>query len=67
MAHLSMKSIRELGESDLRDKIRETRAELSKLRMTGAQGQSKKDTGRIRALRRNIARMLTRLHERELQ
>lgn len=63
MARISMKTIRELSEADLRDRIQETRSELAKLKVSDSQGTQRKQRGRIRPLRRDIARMLTRLNE----
>ena len=63
MARINMKAIRELNEQDLRNKMQETRSELAKLRVDGSQGTLRKDSGKIKALRRDIARMMTRLNE----
>lgn len=63
MTRTSMKTIRNLNEKDLKSKIQETRGELAKLRVDGAKGTLRKQSGKIRPLRRDIARMLTRLGE----
>lgn len=63
MARISMKTIRELNEKDLKDKIQETRGELSKLKVDGSQGTLRKESGKLKPLRRDIARMMTRLNE----
>lgn len=63
MTRLSMKTIRELNENDLKSKIQETRSELAKLRVEGSKGTLRKESGKIKAYRHDIARMLTRLNE----
>jgi len=63
MGRLKMKSIRELNESDLKNRIEETRTELSKLEVENAKGTLRKESGKIKPIKRDIARMLTRLNE----
>ena len=63
MGRLKMKSIRELNESDLKSRIEETRTELSKLEVENAKGTLRKESGKIKPIKRDIARMLTRLNE----
>ncbi len=63
MARISMKTARALNEKDLKGKIQETRSELAKLRVDGSKGTLRKESGKIKALRHDIARMLTRLND----
>ena len=63
MAMLKMKSIRELNEKDLRDRIMQMKTELSKLKTEDAKGTLRKETGKIRKVKKEIARLLTRLNE----
>jgi large subunit ribosomal protein L29 len=63
MAQLKMKTIREFNETDLKERLEQARTELAKLRTEAAKGTLRKDSGKIRASRREIARMLTRLNE----
>ena len=63
MGRLKMKSIRELNESDLKSRIEETRTELSKLEVENAKGTLRKESGKIKPIKSDIARMLTRLNE----
>ncbi|MFQ5440854.1 MAG: 50S ribosomal protein L29 [Nitrosopumilaceae archaeon] len=63
MARISMKTIRAFNEKDLKNKIQESRSELGKLRVDGSKGTLRKESGKIKALRHDIARMLTRLNE----
>ncbi len=63
MGMLKMKSIRELNEKDLRDRIEEMKTELSKLQTENAKGTLRKETGKLRKTKREIARLLTRLNE----
>jgi large subunit ribosomal protein L29 len=63
MTRISMKTIRALNEKDLKSKVQESRSELAKLRVDGSKGTLRKESGKIKALRHDIARMLTRLNE----
>ena len=51
--------IRELGADELAAKIRETRKELADLKLKHASGGDVEKPGRMRLMRREIARMLT--------
>ena len=63
MAMLRMKSIRELSEKDLRDRVEQMKTELSKLQTENAKGTLRKETGKIKKVRKEVARLLTRLNE----
>ena len=63
MARIKMKTIRELNENDLKERLEESRTELAKLRTEAAKGTLRKESGKIRAVRTDVARMLTRLNE----
>ena len=63
MGRLKMKSIRELNEGDLKSRIEEMQTELSKLNIENAIGTLRKESGKIKPLKRDIARLLTRLNE----
>lgn len=63
MTRLSMKTIRQLNEKDLKSKIQESRSELAKLRVDAAKGTLRKESGKLKPIRHDIARMLTRLNE----
>jgi len=63
MTRLKMKSIRELNENDLKDRVVQMRTELSKLEVENAKGTLRKESGKIKPLKRDIARILTRLNE----
>ena len=63
MTRISMKTIKQLNEKDLKSKIQETRSELAKLRVDAAKGTLRKESGKLKPLRHDIARMLTRLNE----
>jgi large subunit ribosomal protein L29 len=67
MARLKMKSIRELNETDLKGRLEQSRVELAKLRTDAAKGTLRKESGKIRATRKEVARMLTRLNEMKRQ
>lgn len=63
MTRLKMKTIREFNETDLKDRLGQLRSELTKLRVAASKGTLRKESGKIRPLRRDIARILTRLNE----
>ena len=63
MAKLKMKTIREMNETDLKDRVEQMRTELSKLEVENAKGTLRKESGKIKPTKRNIARLLTRLNE----
>ena len=63
MARLKMKSIRELNENDVKDRIVQMRTELAKLEVENAKGTLRKESGKIKPLKRDIARLLTRQNE----
>ena len=51
--------LRELGAEELSAKIREARKELADLKLKHASGVDVEKPGRMRLMRRNIARLLT--------
>jgi large subunit ribosomal protein L29 len=57
--------LRTLGEQELADKLREAKEELFNLRFQAATGQLESH-GRLRSVRRDIARIYTVMREREL-
>jgi large subunit ribosomal protein L29 len=65
MANSQAVELRELSELDLVTKLREAKSELFNLRVQGATGQLD-NTGRLRVIRREIARIYTIMREREL-
>ncbi|MFN3928510.1 MAG: 50S ribosomal protein L29 [Thermoflexus sp.] len=62
---LRPEEIRNWSDDELRNRLEQARRELFNLRMQWVMGQLK-DVNRIRALRKDIARMLTIMREREL-
>ncbi len=63
MSRTSMKTIRAFNEKDLLDRLQQARSELAKLKVDGAKGTLRKESGKLKPLKRDIARMLTRLNE----
>ena len=64
MPNLKAKELRGREPDKLKETLFDLRAELSKLRSTGARGLNRKDTGKIRKVRRDIARVLTAMKDR---
>jgi large subunit ribosomal protein L29 len=67
MTRMKMKTIRQFNENDLKDRLGQLRSELTKLRIESSKGTLKKESGKLKPLRRDIARMLTRLNEMKKQ
>ena len=59
MAILRSKEVRKLSDKDFESKFAEIRKELLKLRAQKSAGSTPENPGKIRALRRTIARMVT--------
>jgi large subunit ribosomal protein L29 len=65
MARNRLKTLRDFNDSDLKEKLEDLKVDLAKLRSEGSKGTLKKDAGVIRWKRRDIARVLTIMNERE--
>ncbi len=63
MTRIKMKTVKELNEKDLKDRVEQMRSELSKLKVESSKGTLRKDSGKLKPLKRDIARILTRLNE----
>jgi len=64
---LRMMEIREMSPEERRRRLEELRTELSRLRTMISAGGSVENPGRVKALRRTIAKMLTVMREEELK
>jgi large subunit ribosomal protein L29 len=67
MPILRMQEIREMSGEERSRRMDELKTELSKLRTMISAGGSVENPGRVRALRRTIARMMTVTREEELE
>ena len=65
MAELTTVELRNLSDEELVAKLRESKEELFNLRFQGATGQLESH-GRLRTVRKDIARIYTIMREREL-
>ena len=63
MAHLKNKTIIKFNEKDLLDRLKQARTELFKLNVESKKGTLRKESGKLKPLRKDIARMLTRINE----
>lgn len=63
MSRIRMKTIRELNENDLLDRLQQLRSDLTRLKIDASKGTLRKESGKIKPLKRDIARILTRLSE----
>ena len=60
---LKNKTIREFNEKDLDDRLKQIRTELFKLRIESKKGTLRKESGKLKPLRKEVARILTRMNE----
>lgn len=67
MSRIKMKTVNAFNKKDLKDRIVQARSELAKLRIESAKGTLRKDSGKIKPRRKDIARMMTRLNEMKKQ
>ena len=63
MGHLKNKTIKEFNEKDLDDRLKQVRSELFKLRIESRKGTLRKESGKLKPRRKDIARILTRMNE----
>ena len=59
MPQLRTKDLKSMKKKDLTNRLNELQSELSKLRTSAARGTIAKDSGKIRTVKRNIARVNT--------
>ena len=62
MPQLRTKDLKLMKEKDLTNRLNELQSELSKLRTSAARGTIAKDSGKIRTVKRNIARVNTMIN-----
>ncbi len=67
MAQLKPKELRKQDAEKLRQMLFDLRSELSKLKGGAERGVVKKEVGKIRRVRRDVARVLTVMHEAGVQ
>ena len=63
MVRLRNKAIIEMNEKDLYDRLKQIRADLFKLNVESKKGTLRKESGKLKRHRKNIARILTRINE----
>lgn len=63
MTSLKASELRKMSKEELNKKLSELTAELMKLKSSAARGTLRKETGKIKYLRRDIARIKTVLNE----
>ena len=67
MARLRADELRGMGIGELKEKLRELRAELARERAVVAAGTSTENPMRVRELKRAIARVLTVIREEQIK
>jgi len=65
MVRIRNKAIREMNEKDLYDRLKQIRADLFKLNVESKKGTLRKESGKLKPQRKNVARILTRINELE--
>ena len=63
MSRLRVKELRQQDQLQLRNRLFELRGELSKLKSSAARGMIQKESGSIKRIRKDIARILTVMNE----
>jgi len=63
MVRLKNKAIIEMNEKDLYDRLKQIRADLFKLNVESKKGTLRKESGKLKPHRKNIAIILTRINE----
>jgi len=63
MVRLRNKAIIEMNEKDLYERLKQIRADLFKLNVESKKGTLRKESGKLKPQRKNIARILTRINE----
>jgi len=63
MVRFKNKAIIEMNEKDLYDRLKLIRADLYKLNVESKKGTLRKESGKLKPHRKNIARILTRINE----
>ena len=63
MVRLRNKAIIEMNEKDLYDRLKQIRADLFKVNVESKKGTLRKESGKLKPHRKNIARILTRIKE----
>jgi len=63
MVRLRNKAIIEMNEKDLYDRLKQIRADLFKLNVESKKGTLRKESGKLKPHRKNIARILPRINE----
>lgn len=63
MSKLRVKELRQQDQTQLRNRLFELRGDLSKLRSSAARGMIQKQSGNIKRIRKDIARILTVMKE----
>ena len=67
MAQLKPKELRNQDADKLRQMLFDLRSELSKLAGDAQRGVVKKDVGNIRRIRKDVARVITVMHEKGIE
>ena len=65
LAILKIREIRSLGSEELKDRLKQLKSELSVEKGSIASGTKPENSGKIKEIKRTIARILTIMHERE--
>ncbi len=67
MKVLKTSNLRKMKDKDLEEKLLELRKEMANLNSSAGRGTLKKDSGSIKSVKRNIARILTYVNEKKVE
>lgn len=67
MKTLKTSELRKMKNKDLEEKLSDLRKELANLNSSAGRGTLKKDSGSLKSVRRNIARILTIMNEKKAE
>ncbi len=64
MPRLKIKELRDMSDDELKSRLNDLKAELTHAEIERVKGTIKKESGKMKYLRRDVARILTLLNER---
>ncbi len=64
MPRLKIKELRDMSDDELKSRLNDLRSELTHAEIERVKGTIKKESGKMKYLRRDVARILTLLNER---
>lgn len=63
MSRLKMKTIKQLNKNDIKERLQQARIDLVKYNVESSKGTLRKNSGKIKPLKKEIARLMTGLNK----